>query len=103
MKGSLLGFFLGILTGGGAVISSFVSCGVEKKLSKKPEQFGKGAIADKYVSRKYYDACLESSPHLLVGQDPENPLSGTVHFYLRRHYLAPACPSLDQPNAQDRW
>src|SRR4030043_420201 len=45
LRGSGLGFFLGILPGGGAVISSFVSHGVEKKLSKHPEEFGKGAIA----------------------------------------------------------
>jgi putative tricarboxylic transport membrane protein len=45
LRGSVLGFFLGILPGGGAVISSFVSYGVEKKMSKHPEEFGKGAIA----------------------------------------------------------
>jgi putative tricarboxylic transport membrane protein len=44
-RGSVLGFFLGILPGGGAVISSFVSYGIERKLSKHPEEFGKGAIA----------------------------------------------------------
>lgn len=43
-RGTLLGFFLGILPGGGAVISSFVSYTVEKKISKHPEKFGKGAI-----------------------------------------------------------
>ena len=41
-RGTLLGFFLGILPGGGAVISSFVSYALEKKFSKHPEQFGKG-------------------------------------------------------------
>ncbi|HSR14081.1 MAG TPA: tripartite tricarboxylate transporter permease [Thermodesulfobacteriota bacterium] len=45
IRGSVLGFFLGILPGGGAVISSFVSYGIERKLSKHPEEFGKGAIA----------------------------------------------------------
>jgi putative tricarboxylic transport membrane protein len=45
IRGSVLGFFLGILPGGGAVISSFVSYGLERKLSKHPEEFGKGAIA----------------------------------------------------------
>ncbi len=45
LRGSGLGFFLGILPGGGAVISSFVSYGMEKKLSKHPEEFGRGAIA----------------------------------------------------------
>jgi putative tricarboxylic transport membrane protein len=45
IRGSFLGFFLGILPGGGALISSFVSYALEKKLSKNPEMFGKGAIA----------------------------------------------------------
>ena len=43
-RGSILGFFLGILPGGGAVISSFVSYAVEKRVSRHPERFGKGAI-----------------------------------------------------------
>ena len=43
-RGSLIGFFLGILPGGGAVISSFISYAIEKRFSKHPEQFGKGAI-----------------------------------------------------------
>lgn len=43
-RGSFLGFFLGVLPGGGSVISSFVSYAVEKKVSKHPEKFGKGAI-----------------------------------------------------------
>ncbi|TRZ49789.1 tripartite tricarboxylate transporter permease [bacterium] len=43
-RGSVLGFFLGILPGGGALISSFASYAMEKKLSKNPELFGKGAI-----------------------------------------------------------
>jgi putative tricarboxylic transport membrane protein len=44
LRGSLIGFFIGILPGGGAVISSLVSYAVEKKVSKHPEEFGKGAI-----------------------------------------------------------
>lgn len=43
-RGSLLGFFLGILPGGGAVVASFVSYAVEKRFSRHPERFGKGAI-----------------------------------------------------------
>jgi putative tricarboxylic transport membrane protein len=43
-RGSVLGFFLGIMPGGGGLISSFVSYAVEKKLSRHPEEFGKGAI-----------------------------------------------------------
>ena len=44
MRGTLLGFFLGILPGGGAVIASFASYALEKRLSKTPERFGRGAI-----------------------------------------------------------
>jgi putative tricarboxylic transport membrane protein len=44
-RGSLLGFLLGILPGGGAVIASFLSYGIEKRISKTPEKFGHGAIA----------------------------------------------------------
>ncbi|MFH1488235.1 MAG: tripartite tricarboxylate transporter permease [Pseudomonadota bacterium] len=43
-RGSVLGFLLGVLPGGGAVIASFASYAVEKMVSKHPENFGKGAI-----------------------------------------------------------
>jgi len=44
LRGTVLGFFLGVLPGGGAVISSFVSYAIEKRISKHPEKFGTGAI-----------------------------------------------------------
>jgi len=44
IRGTVIGFFLGILPGGGAVLSSFVSYAVEKKVSKTPEKFGTGMI-----------------------------------------------------------
>lgn len=43
-RGSLLGFFTGVLPGAGATIASFFSYVLEKKISKSPEKFGKGAI-----------------------------------------------------------
>jgi putative tricarboxylic transport membrane protein len=43
-RGTLIGFFLGILPGGGIILSTFASYALEKKLSKHPEQFGQGAI-----------------------------------------------------------
>jgi putative tricarboxylic transport membrane protein len=44
MRGSGLGFFLGILPGPGPVIASFVSYAVEKRVSRYPERFGTGVI-----------------------------------------------------------
>lgn len=43
-RGTAIGFFLGILPGGSGVMASFTSYAVEKRVSKNPEKFGKGAI-----------------------------------------------------------
>lgn len=45
IRGTVVGFVLGILPGGGAIISSFTAYAIEKKLSKHPDRFGHGAIA----------------------------------------------------------
>ncbi len=45
LRGSVVGFFLGILPGGGATLASFTSYAMEKQLSRHPERFGRGAIA----------------------------------------------------------
>jgi TctA family transporter len=44
LRGTALGSVLGILPGGGALLSSFAAYTLEKKWSKHPEEFGKGAI-----------------------------------------------------------
>lgn len=44
VRGTALGSVLGILPGGGAALASFGSYSLEKRLSKEPERFGKGAI-----------------------------------------------------------
>jgi putative tricarboxylic transport membrane protein len=44
-RGTFLGFLLGLLPGGGAILASFVSYAVEKRVAKRPETFGHGAIA----------------------------------------------------------
>ncbi len=44
IRGSVLGFFIGILPGPAPVISAFTSYAIEKKISKHPEKFGTGVI-----------------------------------------------------------
>ena len=44
LRGTLLGSILGILPGGGAVLASFASYTMEKKIAKDPSRFGRGAI-----------------------------------------------------------
>jgi putative tricarboxylic transport membrane protein len=43
-RGSVLGFVMGLLPGGGAVLASFLSYAVERRLSSRPQEFGRGAI-----------------------------------------------------------
>jgi putative tricarboxylic transport membrane protein len=43
-NGSVLGFLVGVLPGAGSTIASFLSYGVEKAVSRRPEQFGTGVI-----------------------------------------------------------
>ena len=42
VRGSILGFFIGVLPGAGATIASLLSYSVEKNVSKQPEKFGQG-------------------------------------------------------------
>ena len=44
LRGTVLGSLLGVLPGGGHILSSFASYSAEKRLSKTPEEFGRGAI-----------------------------------------------------------
>lgn len=44
LRGSLIGFFVGVLPGAGATIASFLAYGIEKRVSESPERFGNGAI-----------------------------------------------------------
>ncbi len=68
-RGTLIGFFLGILPGAGPVIASFMSYIVEKKLSKHPEAFGKGEIRGVAAPEAANNAAAQSAfiPMLTLG------------------------------------
>ncbi len=44
VRGSLIGFFMGILPGMGTIIPPFLSYSLERRISRRPEMFGKGVI-----------------------------------------------------------
>jgi len=44
LRGGLIGFLIGILPGGGALVGSFLAYAVEKRISRTPEKFGTGVI-----------------------------------------------------------
>ncbi len=75
LRGTALGSALGILPGGGAILASFASYTVEKRLSKHPEEFGKGAIEGVAGPESANNAGAQTSfiPLLTLGI-PANPV-----------------------------
>jgi putative tricarboxylic transport membrane protein len=68
-RGSVLGFALGILPGGGATLSSLAAYAVEKRRAKRPERFGQGAIEGVAAPETANNAAATSSfiPLLTLG------------------------------------
>ncbi|GGU15875.1 tripartite tricarboxylate transporter permease [Nocardioides albus] len=68
-RGSLIGFVLGVLPGGGAVMSSLAAYATEKRISKHPERFGRGAIEGVAAPETANNAAATSSfiPLLTLG------------------------------------
>jgi len=75
IRGTALGSLLGILPGGGAVLASFYSYTLEKKISGTPEAFGKGAIEGVAGPESANNAGAQTSfiPLLTLGI-PSNPV-----------------------------
>jgi putative tricarboxylic transport membrane protein len=68
-RGSVLGFLLGILPGGGATLSSLAAYALEKRRAKDPSRFGKGAIEGVAAPESANNAAATSSfiPLLTLG------------------------------------
>ena len=68
----MLGSILGILPGGGAVIAAFAAYTFEKKISKHPQRFGRGAIEGVAAPESANNAAAQTSfiPLLTLGIPP---------------------------------
>lgn len=75
LRGTALGSALGILPGGGAMLSSFAAYSVEKKISRYSSEFGKGAIEGVAAPESANNAGAQTSfiPMLTLGI-PSNPV-----------------------------
>ena len=71
-RGTILGSLLGILPGGGAVVASFAAYTFEKRISKTPEKFGRGAIQGVAAPESANNAAAQTSfiPLLTLGIPP---------------------------------
>jgi TctA family transporter len=90
VRGTILGSFLGILPGGGAVISSFAAYAMEKKLSKNPQEFGKGAIEGVAGPESANNAGAQTSfiPMLTLGI-PTTPVMALMIAAMMIHNIQP--------------
>ena len=90
LRGTLIGFFLGILPGGGPVLSTFFAYGVEKRVAKDPERFGKGAIEGVASPESANNAAASTSfiPLLTLGIPPNVVLAVLFGAFLI-HGVAP--------------
>jgi putative tricarboxylic transport membrane protein len=72
VRGSVIGFLMGILPGGGPVLSTFIAYGVEKRVSRHPEKFGQGAIEGVAAPEAANNAAASTSfiPLLTLGIPP---------------------------------
>lgn len=92
IRGSVLGFFLGVLPGGGPILSSFTSYAMEKRLSRNPESFGKGAIAGVAGPETANNAASTSCmiPLLSMGI-PSNVIMALLLGAMMIHGITPSC------------
>ena len=90
LRGTTIGSFLGILPGGGAVLSSFAAYAVEKKLSKNPIPFGEGAIEGVAGPESANNAGSQTSfiPMLTLGI-PSNPTMAIMIGAMMIHSIQP--------------
>jgi putative tricarboxylic transport membrane protein len=83
-RGSVLGFFLGILPGIGAIIPTFISYALEKRLSRHPERFGHGAIEGVAGPESANNAATGGAliPLLTLGVAPNVPMAILLGAFL---------------------
>jgi TctA family transporter len=90
MRGTVLGSLLGILPGGGALLASFAAYTFEKKVSKTPERFGKGAVEGVAAPESANNAGAQTSfiPMLTLGI-PSNPVMALMIGAMTIQGIAP--------------
>jgi len=90
LRGTGLGALMGLLPGGGALLSSFAAYTIEKRLSHHPERFGKGAIEGVAGPESANNAAAQSSfvPMLTLGI-PANATTALLMGAMMIHNIQP--------------
>jgi putative tricarboxylic transport membrane protein len=89
-RGTVMGFLIGIIPGSAHIISTFVSYAVERRISKHPERFGKGAIEGVAGPESANNAASEGAlvPMLALGV-PTGPIPAVLLAALMVHGINP--------------
>ncbi|MFO1184886.1 MAG: tripartite tricarboxylate transporter permease [Bauldia sp.] len=103
IRGSSLGAILGILPGGGAILAAFAAYTVEKRVSRTPEAFGKGAIEGVAAPEAANNAGAQTSfiPMLTLGI-PANPVMALMIGAMIIQGIVPG-PNVINANADLFW
>ncbi|MEO3388437.1 tripartite tricarboxylate transporter permease [Mesorhizobium sp. CAU 1741] len=100
LRGTALGSVLGILPGGGALLSSFASYSLEKKISRTPEKFGTGMVEGVAAPEAANNAGAQTSfiPMLTLGI-PSNAIMALMAGAMILHGIQPGPGVIrDQPS-----
>jgi putative tricarboxylic transport membrane protein len=102
-RGTIVGSLLGLLPGAGSIISSFASYTLEKKISKNPEKFGKGAIEGVAAPESANNAGAQTGfiPMLSLGL-PTTPVMTLMIAALMMHDIQPG-PDVISSNPTLFW
>lgn len=89
-RGSVIGFFLGVLPGGGCTLASIAAYVAEKRFSKRPEAFGKGAMEGVAAPEAANNSAASGSfiPLLTLGI-PSNVVTAMLLAALMIHGVVP--------------
>jgi putative tricarboxylic transport membrane protein len=102
-RGSVLGFLVGIVPGSAHIIASFLSYAVEKRVSRTPEEFGKGAVAGVAGPESANNSASTGAfvPMLALGL-PTGPVTAVLMAALLIHGVPPG-PMLVNEHPQVFW
>jgi putative tricarboxylic transport membrane protein len=102
-RGSVIGFFLGVLPGGGCTLASVAAYVAEKRFSKHPEKFGAGAIEGVAAPEAANNSAASASfvPLLTLGL-PSNVVTAMLLAALMIHGVVPG-PTLIQDRPDIFW
>src|SRR5947208_1676504 len=102
-RGTLIGSMLGILPGGGAIIASFAAYTLEKRVSKNPSKFGRGAIEGVAAPESANNAAAQTSfiPLLTLGIPP-NAVMALMVGAMTIHGIVPG-PQVMQKQPELVW